>query len=335
MSEENKKTPPTISVKMGEDEKKILPTTNVKSRGVFKLDVEDTHLGVPVWYVLKIKNNQIRMMAERGYKPQKNDEIYKNLTENSIKSYLKSISPETMKSHMSMVYTLKDDTERTYIDNKDLGDNCFVFYPEFSLNPDQTKIKEESGPMMKDIFKLIDLRWEGEGKNLVVYASKKIYGDVMQKMGGTEKNGKWTFSSPDMIVSFLEKTNRESYIKRIIIISYAGIRTNTKRTLEKNAEYHFEEFSYTDMSYIPIDHVYSNKYTKLTPDQWKLIKKESSMTNTNISKIFTTDPVSRYYGATIGTVFREDIKNMVPTSIITNKYVGVGYRIVIKDPINL
>ncbi len=307
-----------------------------EKKGIFKINTNDSHLGVPLWYVLEIKNNQIRMMSERGYRKNTNDEVYKNLNNNNLQRYFKNITPETMKGHMSMVYTLKDKTQRTYRNKKNLGDNCLVFYPEFSLNKEQTKIKEESGDMVKEILSLLDLRSEGKDSNLVVYASEKVYGNVMREMGGTDikKIGKWVFNTTNTVTSFLKTIRKNSYVKRIIIISYSGIRTVTKRSLEKNSEYYFEEFSYTDMSYVPIDHVYANRYTRLTTEEWENIKKDTPKTNINISKIYTTDAVNRYYGATINNVYKVEIRNMVPTSYISSKYIGVRYRIVVRDPLH-
>ena len=129
------------------DEKtKIEPVKS--SRDYFDIDTDDRlNLGVPLWYMVRIKQNQIKMLNERGYQLKKEDLPYQTLDLGNLEQYLKIISPNTLKEDMSGVYTLKELDDKS--NERELGGdirsnfglNIFVYYPEFKLDKDTTKTK--------------------------------------------------------------------------------------------------------------------------------------------------------------------------------------------------
>jgi DNA-directed RNA polymerase I, II, and III subunit RPABC1 len=74
-----------------------------------------------------------------------------------------------------------------------------------------------------------------------------------------------------------------------------------------------------------IDSVYVPKHILLSPDEEKKFLTEYDVMKKDIPRIFITDPISKYYNAKIGQIFR--IQRPSETTGYTNYY-----RIVVKEP---
>lgn len=77
-----------------------------------------------------------------------------------------------------------------------------------------------------------------------------------------------------------------------------------------------------------LEHELQPRFQILTEEEVEIKMKEYSITKKNMSKMFKTDPVARYYNAKVGTVFR---------IIRPSEFTGTGfhYRIVKDAPVSL
>jgi len=333
------------------DEKtKIEPVKS--SRDYFDIDTDDRlNLGVPLWYMVRIKQNQIKMLNERGYQLKKEDLPYQTLDLGNLEQYLKIISPNTLKEDMSGVYTLKELDDKS--NERELGGdirsnfglNIFVYYPEFKLDKDttKTKIKTETKNIVKDIMLMLDIKLPITEKSnkFTLKANNKIYGTLFANMGGkyNSKKEEWSFPEDKLenIEFFIQENMKTPYIQRVMIISYSGLMPQARKELLNNSAYYFEEFTYSNLSYVPIEHYWAAEYKKLTPEEWDNIvlenKKVGKELNTQIiKKLYNSDVFVRYYGGFVGDIYLIKYKNYLSKGILDSKYSHIEYRVVVRDP---
>ena len=326
---------PETEVTEGEKKTKIEPVK--VSREYFDFDSDDRlHFGLPLWYVLRVKNNQIRMLKERGYQPRTEDTAYQSLTLNNLSAHLNKIAPNTYKEDMTGIYTIRENhtTQRQ---------NILVYYPEFKPDKAMTKINQEPKDIVHNITLILDLGQPIVDKSgsVKVRADPKIYASIFIPMGGEYniKTREWIFKAKDResIELFLNENQKKPYINHIMIISYAGLASQTRKELVGRPMYSFEEFTYSNLSYVPIDHLLAAEYQKLTTEEWQKVVADNKMVgkelNTKIiPKLLHNDVFVRYYGALIGDIFFIKYKNYLPYGILESKYSHVEYRVVVRDP---
>lgn len=305
----------------------------------FPVDPQDViGLGVPLWYITSVKKNQIRMMKDRGYSERKQDEIYLTLSKDNIAQHLLTIKPNTFKLDMSGVYKLSE-KKPSIVKSKSLGEYMYVHYPEFILNKNGTEIKQEGTDLVRDIVMRLDVKDSTDSKgNIVINADQSIYKDIFSEFVTNSKEGlkgknRWVFDKKNTLVqNVLDENKRTPIIRRIIIVSYAGISNNAIKELKKELVYYFEIFKYKNMSHIPIDHIRSPKYRVLTEEEWSIIASKLKITKEQIPKRYLKDPITKYFGAVVGEVFQIKHKNMIPSSTLTHRWQNVNYRVVTRDP---
>lgn len=305
----------------------------------FPVDSQDViGLGVPLWYITSVKKNQMRMMRDRGYAQRKQDEVYLTLTKDNIAQHLLNIKSNTFKFDMSGVYKLST-KEPSIVDGKSLGEYSYVHYPEFILNKNETEIKQEGTDLVRDIVTRLEVKDSTDSKgNIVINADQSIYKEIFSEFVTNSKEGlkgknRWVFNKKNTLVqSVLDENKRIPIIRRILIVSYAGISNNAIKELKKGLVYYFEIFKYKNMSHIPIDHIRSPEYKLLTEEEWGIIASKLKITKEQIPKRYLKDSITKYFGAVVGEVFQIKHKNMMSSSTLTHRWQNVIYRVVTINP---
>jgi len=234
----------------------------------------------------QIRNNILRMLNDRGY-------------EEFIKKYYSDISFDEFKklyeqSNINIqVYKETDPSllqRKKYSKIKNISDSkskiktqCIVYFvdPQTKVG----KIKQLFTRLMNTLQEMYDEH--ADIVNVIMIAQDK---DKNTNMNSIEK-----------------------YIK-----SY---QTSFNSTSTVKYELKMELFYYSEMSFNKIDHYLVPKHELMTTEEVKKLLAEMNCTKEQLPKIDKNDPISKYYGAQVGNVFR--IYRRSPTCGI-----AVYYRLV-------
>lgn len=305
----------------------------------FNLNQREPNLGIPLYYILRVKNHQVRMLQERGYQPRPEDQVYQTLRWDQLEEHLESIKPRTLKEHMSGVYTLREDVPEKSINGRRLGRKLLVYYPELKLSKDMKKIEYEYKSTFSNLAKLRELDiTQKEKVTTIIKASPLIYQDVFKEMGGRKKRSLKTFDewefrgdSKELVDDFIKTNHYDPEIKHAMVVSFSGVAPNYVKKLQNYDIFvRLEIFTYSDFSYVPIDHRWASQYRLLTEEEWEEIRKQKEgLSKQVIPRIKENDVFSRYYGASVGDVFEIKNKNFSPNDVLGAKYSHIEYRVVV------
>ncbi len=125
------------------------------------------------------------------------------------------------------------------------------------------------------------------------------------------------------IVKTLQTFLEETQLSHVILIYKDNITSFAKTGLDElqKQNINIECFQINELAFNVTKHVLVPKHEKMTREYLKTLLKELKTTEKHLPKMKETDPVSRYYGAKIGDLFKITRKS-------ENSYETTYYRLV-------
>lgn len=116
------------------------------------------------------------------------------------------------------------------------------------------------------------------------------------------------------IIKFMSVNN----LYHIILISETPLTPDAVKSFEDAPSLRMESFLYDELTYNRNDHFLVPKHVLLTPNEASEYLKKNKLNISNLEAISYLDPISRWYGAVPGQIFRIYRENLSVPSLIDN-----------------
>lgn len=234
-------------------------------------------------------------------------------------------SIEMLNSAQSTIFKVKKNQIRMLMDRGyDVGDERYLL--DYSLGDFITTYRglsvQENIPFLKTLENIYS---NGEEYLNVRYLEKPATGEQIGKAQITQ------------VLAELEQTPE---ILHIIFIVPNKLSPEAEKTFTKLPLYRAEYFMYEDLAYNPIDSFLVPKHVLMKPEDVDLLlyggvspdqpNRRKKLNIGNLSRVSFADPISRYYGAVPGQIFKIYRKDLYGQSMVIDT---IAYRAVTDRPL--
>lgn len=123
--------------------------------------------------------------------------------------------------------------------------------------------------------------------------------------------------SQDQIKNII-KFMTDNEIINIILITETTLSPDAIKAFENIPSRRMENFLYEEMTYNPTEHYLVPKHTLLTDEEAKNFLQRNKLNLKDLPKISYEDPITRYYGAVPGQIFKIDRENLSIDTLINS-----------------
>jgi DNA-directed RNA polymerase subunit H (RpoH/RPB5) len=239
--------------------------------------------------------------------------------------YKGSLHNQLYKVKLNQLKMLKD---RGYDVDDELNEISDIQYFQSYYNDIKREMQTEPNKQItfKDALSRV-YEYLGDGRNVGdSFNNKRILVQYIDTpVDGDSKKSIKTTQIRDLLLENVKKSNVEC----IMIITETQLTNGALKGLDLPS-YTIETFTYNQLSYNPNDHVYVPKHTLLTESETKKLFESRKLKASTLPKIASDDPITRYFGAIPGQVFKIERINYEAETLIRK---SIFYRIVSNDKI--